>query len=74
MNKILHDLQFIFTAGFKSAGLVENITVILCEYEFVLDVMQATLQAASSRSVATGENQPVQPPLKGRVESGEVMR
>ena len=66
-NKALHDLQFLATAGYKPAGVVENITVMLREYEFVLDVMQATLQAASSRSVVTGENKLIQPPLKGRV-------
>jgi len=67
MNKILHNLQFFFTAGFKPAGVVENITVMLPEYEFVFDVMQATLQAASSRSVVISEKKPAQPPLKGRV-------
>jgi len=43
MNKVLHNLQFISTAGFKSAGVVENIAIMLREYEFVFDVMQATL-------------------------------
>jgi hypothetical protein len=54
--KFLNDLQFVFTAGFESAGIVENITVVVSEDEFVLDVMHATLQAESSRSAATNGN------------------
>ena len=46
IDKILHDLQFIFTASLHSAGVVENITVMTRENEFVLDFMLATLYKA----------------------------
>jgi len=36
-------------------GDVENITIMLREDEFVLDVMLAKLQAASSRSAVNGQ-------------------
>jgi hypothetical protein len=39
----LNNLQLFFTAGFESAGVVENISVVVSEDEFVLDVMPATL-------------------------------
>jgi hypothetical protein len=44
----LNDLQFVFTTGLKSTGVVENITFMISEDYFVLDVMQATLQAGFS--------------------------
>src|SRR6267142_2851609 len=48
-DKILHNLQLRFIPP-KSLGDVENITIELCEGNFVLDVGQATLQVGSSRS------------------------
>jgi hypothetical protein len=42
-NKFLNNFQLVFTAGFKSAGIMENITGMVRENEFVLDVMHATL-------------------------------
>ena len=42
-DKILDDLQLFFTASFESARVVEKITVVIREGEFVLDVVHATL-------------------------------
>jgi hypothetical protein len=44
----LHSFQFIFTARLKSAGVVENIAIMVCEDEFIVDVVFATLQAGIS--------------------------
>jgi hypothetical protein len=57
----LNDLQFVFTTGLRSSGVVENITFMISEDYFVLDVMQATLQAGLSGSfiaVLTGISLP----------------
>jgi hypothetical protein len=54
----LHNPELIFTAGLKSAGVVENITVMVREDKFVFDVMFATLQAGSSPSAVTDKNKP----------------
>jgi hypothetical protein len=50
------NFQLVFTAGFKSTGVVENITGVVRENEFVLDVMHATLKAGSSGSAITNKN------------------
>jgi hypothetical protein len=47
----LHDLQFIFTTTLKSTGVVEDVTGVARENEFVLDVVLATLYARCSRSI-----------------------
>jgi|SRR6266850_188877 len=65
-DKLLHNPQLFLTARLKSARVVENVTVVLREYELVFDVVQATLQAASSRSAVTDKNKPLQPLLRGR--------
>jgi hypothetical protein len=62
-NKFLNSLQLVFTARFKSAGVVEKITVVVRENEFVLDVMRATLEAGSSRSAVTNKKEPARPRL-----------
>jgi len=60
----LHDLQLVFAACFKSAGVMENIAIMVREDEFVVDMMKATLQAISSRSAVTKErSMHAQPPL-----------
>ncbi len=46
-NKFLNNFQLVFTAGFKSAGVVENITGVVDENEFIVNVMQTTLKEAS---------------------------
>ena len=50
MDKILNDLQLVCTTSLKSTGVVENITIVAGEDEFILDVMHPTLQAGSSQS------------------------
>jgi hypothetical protein len=45
----LHDLQLFFTAGLESTGVMENISLMIREDDFVLDVVQATLQEGTSR-------------------------
>ena len=71
-NEFLHDLQLILTTGLESAGVVENITIMVIKNKFVVDVMETTLQPQSSRSrsACVKKNVPVnvQPQLKGRVE------
>jgi hypothetical protein len=57
----LDNFQLVFTTGFKSAGVVENVTGVVRENEFVLDVMHATLEAGSSSSAVTDENKLAQP-------------
>jgi len=57
-NKVLHDLQLRFIPSFKSSGVVENITIVLCEGNFVLDVVQATLRVGSLRSAITDKDKP----------------
>jgi len=42
-DKVLHDLHLHFFSGFKPTGVVENITGVICESEFVLDIMFASL-------------------------------
>ena len=42
-DKFLNDLQLVLSAGLESAGVVEYITVVVCENDFVVDVMHATL-------------------------------
>ena len=49
-NKILHNLQLRFITSLESAGVVENITIVLWENNLVLNVVQATLRVGSSRS------------------------
>ncbi len=43
-DEILDDLHLVLTATLKSAGIVENITLMCRENEFVLDAMHAALQ------------------------------
>ena len=45
-DKFLYSLQLVFTACLKSAGVVENIAIVVCEDEFVVNVVLATLQVA----------------------------
>jgi len=47
-DKYLYHLQLVLTARLKSAGVVENIAVVVREDEFVVDVVLATLQAGFS--------------------------
>jgi len=47
-DKFLDSLQFVFTARLKSAGVVENVSIVVREDEFILNVVMATLSAGSS--------------------------
>ena len=67
-DKILHKLQLVFASSLESTGVVENITGVICEDEFVLDVVLATLQVGFLQSAVTDKNKPVQPPLNHGVE------
>jgi hypothetical protein len=54
----LHDVQLSFIPGLESSGVVENITTVVCEGDFILDVVQTTLQVGSSRSAIADEDKP----------------
>jgi len=62
-HKILHKLQLVYTASLNSAGVVEDITDVICKDEFVLDAVKTTLQAGSSRSAVANGDKHAQPPL-----------
>jgi len=47
-NKSLDGLQLIFTARLKPAGVMENISIVVREDEFILNVVKATLSTGSS--------------------------
>ena len=47
-DKFLYSLQLVFTARLKSTGVVEYIAIMVCEDEFVVDLMLAMLQAGLS--------------------------
>jgi len=47
-DKFLDSLQLILTARLKSAGVVENISLMVGEDEFILNVVAATLSAGFS--------------------------
>jgi hypothetical protein len=42
-DKILHNLQLHFIPNFKSSEVVENIAIVLCKGNFILDVVRAML-------------------------------
>jgi hypothetical protein len=49
-DELLHCLQLVFAARLESTGVVENISLVIRKDKFVLDVVQAALEAGSSRS------------------------
>jgi len=59
-DEILDDLHLILTATLKSAGIVENITLMWRESEFVLDAMHAALQL-KLRSAVSNKTKVVEP-------------
>jgi len=73
-DKRLHGLQLFFTACLESAGVVENISLTIREDDFVLHIVQATLQAGSSISAVSNKNRPAQPLVMPRVESDHMMK
>ena len=47
-DKFLDGLQLVFAACLKSAGVVENISLMVREDEFVLNIVKTTLSSGSS--------------------------
>jgi len=47
-DKFLYGLQLVFTARLKSAGVVENVAIVVREDEFIFNLMTATLQVGLS--------------------------
>jgi hypothetical protein len=43
LDEFLRGFQLIFTTSLESAGVVENITIMVFKNDFVLDIMEATL-------------------------------
>ena len=62
-DKFLYNLQLVFTARLKSARVMENIAIMVCEDEFIVDLVLATLQAGFSRSAIVNNNKPAKPLL-----------
>jgi hypothetical protein len=62
----LDSLQLFFTARLKSAGVVENISIVIREDEFILNVVMATLSTESLLSAVVDKNMGIQPLLWGR--------
>ena len=52
-DKFLDGAQLVCTACFKSTGVMENVSIVVREGEFILDVVKATLSMGSSRSVVS---------------------
>ena len=46
-DKFLDRLQLVFTSRFKSAGVVENISIVVREDQFILNIVIATLLTVS---------------------------
>jgi hypothetical protein len=44
----LDGLQLVSTAGLKSAGVVENVSIVVREDKFILNVVKAALRTGSS--------------------------
>jgi hypothetical protein len=59
----LHDLQLVLTASFKSTGVMENITAMICKDELIVDAVLTTLQEGSPQLVVVNENKYAQPLL-----------
>src|SRR6266850_439531 len=72
-DKFSNNLQLVFASSLKTAGVMENVTVVVGEDELVLDCMQATLHAGCSQSAVSHKNKPAQPPLWGGVQPGQIM-
>ena len=51
-DKFLDNLQLVFTTCLESPGVVENVSIVVREDEFILDVVMTTLSTGYSRSAA----------------------
>jgi len=47
-DKLLDSLQLVLAAGLKSTGVMENISFMVREDEFMLNIVMATLSTGSS--------------------------
>ena len=66
-DKFLDSLQLIFTARLKSAGVVEHVSTVVHEDEFILNVVMATLSVGSLLVAVSGKDMAIEPLLWGRV-------
>jgi hypothetical protein len=55
-DKILHSLQLVLTATFESAGVMEDIAVMMRENKFILNVMLPTLHKRDPQ-ISNGSDQ-----------------
>jgi hypothetical protein len=62
-DKFLYGPQLVFTARLKSARVMENVAFVVCEDEFVVDIVLSPLKAGFSLFAITDNNKPVKPPL-----------
>jgi hypothetical protein len=62
-DKVLHDLQFVFAASFKSTGVVEHITAMICKDELIVDTVLTTLATGSPQSAVINNKKHAQPLL-----------
>ena len=51
-DKFLDNLQLVFTTCLESPGVVENVSIVVREDEFILYVVMTTLSTGYSRSAA----------------------
>jgi len=66
-DKFLDSLQLVFTACLESAGVVENVSIVVREDKFILNVVMATLSAGSLLLAVSAKNMAIEPLLWGRV-------
>ena len=52
-DKFLDGLQLVCAACLKSTGVMENISIVVREGEFIVDIVKATLSTGSSRSAVS---------------------
>ena len=65
-DKPLDSLQFFVTARLKSAGVVENISPMVCKDELIFNIVKATLSNGLLAAVVD-KNVRIQPPRWVRV-------
>jgi hypothetical protein len=63
IDKLLHDLQFVFAASFKSTGVVEHITAMICKDELIVDTVLATLRTGFPQLAVINKKKHGQPLL-----------
>jgi hypothetical protein len=71
-NKLLHDLQFLVATGFESAGIVKNVTAMIGEDKFILDVVLATLSKDQAQPKRCTRDTNVNGRVKSNLEGSET--